>query len=369
MIVVVAMSGCDKVESIVNDVKSDVTGTSESTAAPAENPAQPATAEIPQSPVPQTPAPPNPAELVAEFSRIPAGQISDAALRRIVDVPEAAAQITELDLRGSSKSLTSEGLLLVAGLPNLQSLNLSGRRPTAEAVAAIGEKTMLRELEMVGSPVDPTVAGALQNLSHLQTLRLDGTAGGDSVAFAVSSLPLEVLSLIGTPLTDAGLQEIGKIQTLKELNVGKTQVTGAAFRALKKLELVYLNASETRFGVDGLINLRGMKSLEELHLFSAHIVEQAKAKVFTTMPNLRILVLGGNQISGPGMHELFKGMKNLEELHLYRTKVNDFGLSALITCRNLKLVVVENTSCTVAGAQELKKRLPECTIRIDGGSI
>ena len=368
-LVALTIAGCDKVESIVNDVKSDVVGDPEPASAPVEAPVQPAAVDVPQTPAPQIPVPPNPEQLVAEFLRIPPNSISDAALQKLVDVPEAAAQITELDLRGSARTLSNAGLMLVAELPNIQSLNLAGRAATAEAVAAIGEKTMLREIDLTGSPVTSEVAGALQSLSHLQTLKLDGTAGGDAAVRAVSSLPLEKLSLRDNPLSDAGLQEIGKIRTLQDLDVTRTHVTGAGFRTLKNLQLVKLNASNVRFGVEGLICLRGMKSLEELYLLAAGIVEQPKAKVFTTMPKLRILMLTDNQITGPGMHELFKGMKSLEELYLYRTKVNDYGLSALITCRNLKLVDVQETMCTLSGAQELKKRLPECTIRVDGGSI
>ncbi len=368
-VAVLIIGGCDQVESIVNDVKSDVASAPEPPSAPNKAPAQSPAVEAPQTIAPQTPAAPDPGQLVAEFQQISSRDINDAALQKLVAVPEAAAQITELDLRGTAEALTNAGLMLVAELPNLQSLNLSRRPVSSEAIAAIGKKTMLREIDLTGSPVDPSVAESLQTLSHLQTLKLDATAAGDGAVHAVSSLPLETLSLQGTPLTDAGLEEIGRIQTLKSLDVGRTQVTGVGFRALKKLDLVKLNASVTRFGVEGLINLRGMKSLEELHLFSAGIVEQPKAKVFGTMPNLRILILGGNQITGPGMHELFKGLKSLEELHLYKTKVNDYGLSALITCRNLKLVNVEETLCSIRGAQELKKRLPECTIRCDGGSI
>jgi hypothetical protein len=87
------------------------------------------------------------------------------------------------------------------------------------------------------------------------------------------------------------------------------------------------------------------------------------------MPDLRILNLGSNQISGQGMHESFKGLRNLEELYLHVTDVNDYGLSALVANKKLKLVDVVKTRCSLRGAQELKKRLPECTIRCDGGTI
>jgi internalin A len=364
--VFLTLSGCDQVESIVNDVKSEVAGDPEQeaspTVTPAESPSQPAE-------VPQTPAPPNPVQLVAEFKRLPLSQISDGALQKLAEVPEAAAQITELDLRATSDVLSEAGLVLIAKFPNLQSLCVAGRSMTGEAISAIAEQTMLRELDMSGSQLDSTVSDGLNGMSHLTVLKLDGTIGGDSVAAAVSSLPLEVLTLSSTPLSDAGLQEIGKIKTLKELDVSKTQVTGAAFRALKGLSLVKLNASATSFGVDGLVNLRGMQTLEELHLHSAGIIEQPKAKVFTPMPNLRILNLGSNRISGPGMHELFKGLKNLEELHLHATDVNDYGLSALTKCRNLKMVTVGTTHCTPDGARKLKSFLPECVIVLDGGTI
>jgi Leucine-rich repeat (LRR) protein len=365
-IVLLVISGCDQVESIVDDVKSEVGSSSEPAAAPVVAPV-----DLPTAPVelPQTPAPLDPAQLIAEFGQLKSFEISDGALQKLADVPEAAAQITELDVRGSQVSLSAAGLMLLAKFPNLQSLNVAGRSLTAEAIDAIGQQTMLRELDLSGSPVDPTVAASLSGLSHLQVLRADGTSGGDAVAAAVSSLPLEVLSLSATPLNDAGLQEIAKIQTLKELNVAQTQVTGQGFQALKGHRLVKLNASATRFGVEGLTHLRGMRSLEELHLHAAQIVEGTKAKVFTTMPDLRILNLGSNQISGQGMHESFKGLRNLEELYLHVTDVNDYGLSALVANKKLKLVDVVKTRCSLRGAQELKKRLPECTIRCDGGTI
>lgn len=363
------ISGCDQVESIVQDVKSEIEDSPEP-ASPSVAPAASPVNQAPTTPaLPQTPAPPDPAQLVAEFERLQPYQIGDGALQKLVDVPEAAAQITKLDLRGSADLLSDRGLHLVPKFPNLQSLNLAGRKPTAEVISQLGQQTMLRELDLTGSPVDPIIANALSGLSHLQSINLDGTAAGDSAAAALSALSVEVLSLNGTPLTDAGLQEIGKIKTLKELSVAKTQVTGVGFRALKNAKLVKLNASSTRFGVDGLINLRGMKSLEELHLFAAGIVEQPKAKVFTTMPNLRVLNLSSNTISGPGMHQLFKGLKNLEELHLDSTQVDDNGLAALITCRKLKLVNVGRTRCTLLGAKALKAKLPECSVQFDGGSI
>ncbi|MBI1314457.1 hypothetical protein GC176_24455 [bacterium] len=359
--------GCDKVESIVDDVKSEIAGEPEAAApvaAPSATPVIPVT-----TPVPQTPALPNPTQLVAEFKRLASHQIGDADLRKLVDVPEAAAQITAIDLRGNTDALTDAGLQLISEFPNLQALNAAGRKLSAELISAIGEKTSLRELDLTGSPIDPIIANSLSGLSHLQNIHLDETASGDSAAAAVSSLPIEVLSLNGTPLTDAGLQEIGKIKTLKELSVARTQVTGIGFRALKGANLVTLNASSTRFGVEGLVNLRGMKSLEVLHLFAAGVVEHTKAKVFTTMPNLRVLNLNSNQISSAGMHQLFKGLKNLEELYLQSTQVDDNGLAALVTCRNLKLVDVGRTGCTLLGAKALKAKLPECSVHFNGGSI
>lgn len=367
----ISLPGCERVQSIVEDVKSEIGDSPEATVTTDSAPAEPApvAAPAPQPSLTPVPTPPDPDQLIAGFQQLQPFQIGDADLRKLADVPEAAARITKLDLRGNSETLTTEGMMLIAEFPNLQQLTLVGRKVPAAVISAVGEKTQLRELDLTNAPVDPIVANALSGLSHLQRITLDGTPAGDSAAAAVSSLPIESLSLSGTPLTDAGLQEISKISTLKELVVSNTSVTGLGFRPLKKLNLVKLNASSTQFGVEGLVSIRGMKSLEELHLFAAGIVEQPKAKVFTTLPNLRVLNLNSNVISGPGMHQLFKGMKNLEELYLQSTQADDSGLAALVGCRKLKLVDVGKTRCTLLGARALKERLPECTIHFAGGSI
>ncbi len=106
MLVLLAVAGCDEVESIVNDVKSEVGGDSKEAVTPSVSPAS----ESAASPeLPPTPAPPDPAQLVTQFRQLKSIQISDAALQRLADVPEAAAQITELDLRGSKDSRSDAG--------------------------------------------------------------------------------------------------------------------------------------------------------------------------------------------------------------------------------------------------------------------
>ena len=155
-----------------------------------------------------------------------------------------------------------------------------------------------------------------------------------------------------------------EMKSLEDVNVAFTAVAGAAFKGFGGDALKKLNVGETNFGPEGLLAIKGMKSLEELNVFRAGVVElKPLASIFRSFPRLRILNAGGNPISNAGMEVFFKGHDSLEELRLAECKgISDPGLSYLMTVKMLKYIDVHNTGCTVKGARAVKEKLPECTI-------
>lgn len=383
-------AGCDKVEGLVDDVKEQVTDKEPAVVeTPATNGNEPAGDTI-AAPERVVPAGPTPEEIVAQFTQLRPDLISDGSLAQLASSPEAAATVTEIDMRGAQVSGT--GMAYLGAFPNLQSLSIGGPRISADALMAIGKSPSLKSIDLTNSAANDQVVSELSRIPHLQTLKLDGTqlTGGaavglgsmqeltdlsligtsvdDQVVASLTTLPLRSLDLSKTAITDASLASIQKIETLESLIVSFCRVTGAGFKGFNKSNLKVLHVAETPFGIDGFVAIRGMKSLETLNVYSAGLVQHKSVNVFRTFPNLKILYAGRNGITDAGMTVFFKGHKTLEELHLaYNKGITDNGLAALIGVKTLKLLEVSSTSCGAAGAKALKQKLPECTIRTSSG--
>lgn len=382
-----SIAGCDKVEGLVDDVKNQV-GDNEPVVADApattSNSTPVADTIVPEEPV--VPKGPTPEEIVAQFNQIRPDMITDGNLAQLASSPEAAAAITEIDMRGAQVS--ESGLGYLSALPNLESLSAGGQRIRSDALAAIGKSQSLKHIDLVNSAANDRVVSELSRIPHLQTLKLDGTnvtegsATGlgamqeltdlslvgtgvnDLISSSLTALPLRSLNLAKTRITDASLPSILKIETLESLNVAFCQVTGKGFKGFNRSNLKVLNVGETRFGTDGFVAIKGMKSLEELNVYKVGLVQDMKANVFRSFPKLRILNAGRNGVADPGMQVFFKGHKTLEELHLHYNKgITDNGLAALVGVKTLKLLDVSSTSCGAAGVNALQQALPDCTIR------
>ena len=159
-------------------------------------------------------------------------------------------------------------------------------------------------------------------------------------------------------------------KTLESLAVAQTEVTGAAFKGYNKANLKQLNVGATQFGIDGFAAIRGMKSLEELNVYDAGLVQHTKVNVFRTFPKLKTLNAGANSITDEGLKVFFKGHRSLEELNLDGNKwITDSGLESLVTVKSLRRLTVKDTVVGETGARALKERLPDYSIISSKGNF
>ena len=382
-----AACGCDQVGSVVDDVKSSVTETAQPSTTPSSQPASAMSAAQPQAALPPTPE-----ELLAEFRSLPPQQITDVALGRVVSRPEAASAITELQL--FNEQITRQGLGHLAAMENLASLELRSSTLLPEDLSVLGQLTSLKvlgigstrtndvvvgnlatlsnleSLDLSNTAISPAAGASLSRLTNLHVLNLASTPADDSTIAAISSLPIRDLMLSRTRISDASIATIRQFRSLESLQVPFCSVTGAGFQGYGDSGLKVLNVGETPFGIEGFINIKGMKSLENLNVYQSGLVEHVKANVFRTFPNLKVLNAGSNAITNAGMDVFFKGHKSLEELHLAGNKgISDQGLAALIAVKTLRVLDVHDTGCSANGATALKAKLPDCKIITSGGTF
>lgn len=387
----VSFSGCAEVKKAVDDVKSEVSGSSTTSTPPVAH-ANGTPQTMPSiAPSPASVAAPTAVEIVTRFQQLPSYDITDADLNQLCATPEAGMNIQKIDLTGN-RHVTNAGLAQLAALTNLTSLTLTSSDLPPESLSAVGSIQSLKELQLSSTKADDAVVAKISAIPHLQALDLTGTmitpaagaslgqltelsvlklgstVANDHLVTLIHNLPLRELRLERTQITGASIQEILKMKSLEQLSVDFNNIPGVAWKGASRANLKTLTVGETPFGLEGFQAIKGMNSLEHLNVYNAGLVEHKAADVFGSFPNLRILNAGANAVTDAGMVEFFKGLKNLEELHLGSNRnITDRGLAALVGMKKLRLLDVNNTNCGQAGALALKEKLPECKIRTSSG--
>ena len=148
------------------------------------------------------------------------------------------------------------------------------------------------------------------------------------------------LSLDDTQVTDAGLEHLKGLTSLRSLFLGDTYVTDAGLEHLKGLtNISLLRLNNTRVTDAGLEHLKGLTNLASLYL--AH-----------------------TQVTDAGLERL-KGLTKLTILDLCNTQFTDAGLEHLNGLTNLNVLALNETRSTAEGRAMLRKSLPNCEIKPD----
>jgi hypothetical protein len=144
-------------------------------------------------------------------------------------------QLEFLWLEGTD--ISDVGLEAIAEMKSLQLLDLCRSAITDSGLARLGALSELEELNLAGCQ-QLTGAGlaGLSGVKKLEWLGLDSTDIGDEGVGHVTDLPLQVLSLNWTEVTDAAFVHLEQIESLTQINLLGTRVTPevvAEFRAVR----------------------------------------------------------------------------------------------------------------------------------------
>jgi hypothetical protein len=144
----------------------------------------------------------------------------------------------------------------------------------------------------------------------------------------VFGAPLIEIDLHQTRATDADLEALRGLTTLKTLNLYGTSITDgglAHLAGLTSLQTLHLNA--TPITDAGLEHLRGLTSLKELSLYETRVTDEGLRHV-GALTGLQNLALGGRQITDRGLQHLY-GLKDLRLISLSGTSVTPAGVQQL----------------------------------------
>ena len=175
-----------------------------------------------------------------ELLRVPG--LTDATLGSLAGL----AELEEINLSGAS--LTGSGLVHLTGLKQLESLEIPSTALDDAGLANLGRLTGLRRLYIGGGAYTDAGLASLSNLTELRELGLGSEGCTDAgLGTRVGLTNLRTLDIAGPRITDAWLDRIAAMKSLREVNIGGSHLSDEAIqrlhRALPKL-VIYINGRQ-----------------------------------------------------------------------------------------------------------------------------
>ena len=267
------------------------------------------------------------------------------SIRNAADLPRELFRLTGCELSSKSQA-TDAGLAHFQGCKNLTQLNLAGTQATDAGLAHFQGCKNLTYINLSDTQATDAGLAHFQGCDNLLVLHLVRTKiTGAGLAYFKDCKALRSLDLNWTPVTDAGVAHFEGCKDLMTLSLAHTEVSDAGLAHFKDCRnLSVLALGDIPIGDAGLAHLKDCKKLSILHL-------------------------DGTRVSDAGL-SLLEDYKLLEILLLDNNpKVSDAGLANLKGCKALRQLRLENTSVTAAGVADLKKALPACKIKWNGGVV
>jgi hypothetical protein len=104
---------------------------------------------------------------------------------------------------------------------------------------------------------------------------------------------LKVLSVAGSPITDAGLEHFRSLKQLRTLDLEGTSITDAGLGSLDGLDgLQHLYLDSTEVTDSGLENLGPLRGLQSLSLCGTDVTEAGLARL-SLLPQLKVIFIDG----------------------------------------------------------------------------
>ena len=333
------LAGCDKVpkfgDLVGQEKKAEEPPAAEPEPAPQAVVTPPVQPEIKPEP-PQEPVKPTPEEAMADFENSTTTAHSDAELAELAEnMGEQRDRLAKMDMAGSK--LTDKGAIEIGKFPAVTYLDVSGSLITGGGLTYLESLTSLEVLSLAGTRVES------EGLSHIAGL-----------------INLRELDISRTMVGIEGLQHIAKLVNLEKLCFNDTSISGQGFVSWSKggkfSNLRHIEAKNSQFG-NGMNFIKNMQNLEYLDAGQSGVSDVSLQRLDKSN-NLKVLLLGFNQISDQGLFHL-KRCRALEDVSLRQNKaIRGPGLEAFINCKGLKTIDLSGTSAGNNFVQELQKHVP-----------
>ena len=175
---------------------------------------------------------------------------------------------------------------------------------------------------------------------------------------------IEVLNIQGTSISDSGLRNLSLFPNLRAVNLNYLDVTGQGFDSVQSSTIEYLSLEQSSFQNQYLKNLSNIENLNVLILIRTNI---SNLSGLHSLKKLRILNLSRCPVSDRGIEGISK-LESLEQLSLLRTDISDEGIKFLTALKHLKSLRLSETGISDSAVKELSV-MPLVFIDLSGTDI
>ncbi len=185
-------------------------------------------------------------------------------------------------------SAADQRLLAFTYAPNYQSVELQDTDITGDGLALL-EIIQPEYLDISGTVVGEEGLANVSKLKRLKTLIMSNDIISDQQIHHLNSLSVEVLSLNDNRITDASMDTICSIGTLKVLYLEGTDITDQGLTNISKLSLlenIVLNRTNTTDA--GLANLAKLKYLQAVDCYGSAVTAVGAHSLAEALPYARI---------------------------------------------------------------------------------
>jgi hypothetical protein len=257
------------------------------------------------------------------------------------------------EIHAEAPNLDDDELAVLAQMPSLSVLSLTGTKATGQAIEALVGSKSLRHLDLSGA-VGITDDGLkpLSGHAELRVLKLSRIPLTDAIADVITSLPkLEELSLDGTGITEVTIQRIAKQRPgLKSLSIGSDHITDDVISSIVKFsDLEILEITKSAMTGASLVALSDLAKLKLIRLADNVSMTNDAIMQLADVAALYHLDVTGTQFSAVGLSQ--NGFSSLNMLDANRTKVTDDAIPHFKGLPALYSVSLKETEVTLAGVR------------------
>jgi len=299
---------------------------------------------------------------------------------KILEIP--SVQIVSV----SGPSATHELIVSLKSLPNLKTLRMEQSSITDQTIAEVAKFPKVDDLLLDRCGITDECLKSLGQSKTIKRIRAPRTKLSDAgLAYLKDTVQLELLDLSDcNQISDEGLSHLkGK---LKEFDIFRTRVGNDALAAIsgakemskmklrdcaittkgivehigKFPNLTALDLSETTIKDAALAEIGKLEKLEDLNLWHTRVTDEGLRSL--TSSKLKRLNLDDTNI-GDGAIEHLSKIEGLEFLHIGKTAVTDEKIGELAKLKNLKDLILTNTTLSKKAVASLQEKLPKTNIK------
>ena len=251
----------------------------------------------------------------------------------LVEIPEAIANLTQLQQLNLSDNQIIEIPEAIADLTQLQRLDLNDNQ-IREIPKAIANLTQLQQLNLSHNKIRE-IPKAIANLTQLQQLNLSSNQITE-IPEAIASLnQLQELYLSDNQITEIP-EAIASLNQLQKLYLFSNQITEIpkAIASLNQLQELYLSANQITEIPEAIASLN---QLQKLYLYSNQLTTIPKS--IAALTQLQLLSLFNNQLTE--IPEAIANLNQLKELNLSRNQIREIP-EAIASLTQLQTLDLDN---------------------------